>query len=180
MFFSCSNLPTIVIPKSVISIGSNAFEYCANLATVRIGAGVSRIDDYAFGFCSALSAVFFFGNSPPFNSTNFHVFNADPGAVKIYYLPGTTGWTSSFAGISMVLWNPQIQTGYASFGVHSNRFGFHITGTTDIPVIVQACTNLASANWDPLQTLTLTNGLYYFSDPTWANSAAGWYRITAP
>ena len=31
-----------------------------------------------------------------------------------------------------------------SLGVRTNRFGFTITGTADIPVVVEACTNLAS------------------------------------
>jgi hypothetical protein len=61
----------------------------------------------------------------------------------------------------VVLWNPQIQTGDGSFGVQNNQFGFNITGASNIPIAVEACTNLASPVWIPLQSLTLTNGLFY-------------------
>ena len=84
--------------------------------------------------------------------------------VTVYYLPGTTGWSTTFAGLPAVLWNPLIQTGDASFGVQNNQFGFDITGAANLTVVVEACTNLASPVWTPLQTVTLTNGLFYFSD----------------
>jgi hypothetical protein len=79
-----------------------------------------------------------------------------------------------------VLWNPSIQTANASFGVQTNRFDFTITGTTNIPIVVEACTNLATASWTPLQTCTLTNGLIYFSDPQWTNHPSRFYRLRSP
>ena len=44
-----------------------------------------------------------------------------------------------------------------------------ITGSTDIPIVVEASTNLLSASWTALQTPTLTNGSLYLSDPEWTN-----------
>jgi len=55
-----------------------------------------------------------------------------------------------------------------------------ITGTTNIPIVVEACTNLASPVWTPLQTVTLTNGLFYFSDPQWTNYSGRFYSIQMP
>jgi hypothetical protein len=79
-----------------------------------------------------------------------------------------------------VLWNPLIKASGSSFGISNNQFGFNITGTTNIPIVVEACTNLASPVWTPLQTLTLTNGLFYFSDPQWTNYPGRFYRISSP
>jgi hypothetical protein len=79
-----------------------------------------------------------------------------------------------------VLWNPLIQTSDGSFGVQNNQFGFNFTGTTNIPVEVEACTNLANPVWTTLQSLTLTNGLVYFSEPLQTNSSGRFYRISAP
>jgi len=79
-----------------------------------------------------------------------------------------------------VLWNPQAQTGDASFGVRQNRFGFNITGTAGIPIVVEASADLAARLWVPLQSCMLTNGLIYFSDPQWANYASRFYRIRSP
>ena len=64
--------------------------------------------------------------------------------------------------------------------VRTNNFGFNITGSTNIPIVVEACTKLGSASWIALQTCTLTNGSLYFSDPQWTNSPARFYRIRSP
>jgi hypothetical protein len=94
---------------------------------------------------------------------------------RFYRLRGLT-----FTGLPAVLWNPQVQTKGASFGVRTNKFGFTITGTTDIPLVVEACANLASPVWVPLQSCTLTNGLFYFSDPNWTNYPSRFYHIRWP
>ena len=67
-----------------------------------------------------------------------------------------------------------------TFGVRSNQFGFNITGTADIPVVVEASTNLVPASWTALQTCTLTNGSVYFSDPRWTNYPGRFCRIRSP
>jgi hypothetical protein len=67
-----------------------------------------------------------------------------------------------------------------SFGVQANQFGFDITGTAGIPIVLEACTNLASPVWVPLLNGTLTNGSFYFSDPDWANYPGRFYRFRSP
>jgi hypothetical protein len=79
-----------------------------------------------------------------------------------------------------VLWNPQAQTNDPSFGVRQGQFGFNITGTPDIPLVVEATTNLAAQSWVPLQSCTLTNGLIYFGDSQWTNYSGRLYRIRSP
>ena len=101
----------------------------------------------------------------------------------VYYLPGTTGWGAPgtpFGGLPTMLWNPQAQTSDGSFGVQTNRFGFNITGTTNIPIVIEACANLASPVWVPLQSCTLTNGSVYFCDPQWTNYPGRFYRFRSP
>ena len=97
----------------------------------------------------------------------------------VYYLPGTTGWSvfSADTGLTPVPWNPLIQASGTNFGVGSNDFGFNITGTTNIPIVVEASTDLASPVWTSLQTNTLANGSFDFSDPQWTNYAERYYRI---
>jgi len=60
---------------------------------------------------------------------------------------------------------PQMQTRSASPGVRTNQFGFNITGTSNIVVVVEASTKLGNPTWSPLATNTLTDGSSYFSDP---------------
>jgi len=59
-------------------------------------------------------------------------------------------------------------------------FGFNITGTADIPLVVEATTNLANGAWVPLPSLNLTNGLLHFHDPEWIGYPARMYRIRSP
>jgi BspA type Leucine rich repeat region (6 copies) len=175
-FSECTNLTNVIIDNGVTSIGQYAFEQC-NLTSVTIPGSVTKIEDYAFYACNSLTSVFFTGDTPSVDST---VFAQDFSNPVIYYLPGTTGWSSPFASRQALLWNPLIQTSGTTFGVQSNQFGFNITGTDYIPIVVEACTNLANSGWLPLQTNTLTNGSYYFSDPQWTNYPERFYRISSP
>jgi len=79
-----------------------------------------------------------------------------------------------------MLWNPQVQTNDGSFGVRDNHFGFNITGTADIPIVIEASSNLAVPSRIPLKTCTLTNGLIYFSDQQWTNYPGRFYLIRSP
>jgi hypothetical protein len=166
------------IPFGITSIDGNAFNYCTSVTEINLPATVTNIGEYAFTFCTSLTNLFFEGNAPAIDWTAF----ANDNFETAYYLPGSTGWAafSSLTDVPSVLWNPLIQTSDGNFGVRSNQFGFKITGITNIPIVVEACTNLASPVWTPLQTLTLTNGSFYFSDLQWTNYPARYYRIGSP
>jgi hypothetical protein len=199
-FYNCGNLASVTIPGSVISIGYGAFSYCIGLTSVTIANGVTNIGDsafydctslttvtipssvtsngdYAFFDCTNLTSVYFKGNAPTFGSSLF----LNDTDVTVYYLPGATNWPLFISpGVPAVLWNPLIQTGDGGFGVRSNQFGFDITGTTNIPIVVEACVNLANPVWTRLQSLTLTNGLFHFSEARQTNSSGRYYRISSP
>ena len=74
---------------------------------------------------------------------------------------------------------PQVLTRDASFGVRTNQFGFTITGTSNLVIVVDASTNLANHKWAPVGTNTLANGSSYFSDPQWTNYPGRFYRLRA-
>jgi hypothetical protein len=110
------------------------------------------------------------------------VFGSDNKAT-VYYLPGTTGWSNTFAGRPTALWflpSPLILNNGPSFGVQSNAFGFIISWATNISVVVEACTNLADPVWFPVATNTLTNGSFNFSEPLQTTSPGRFYRISSP
>ena len=175
-FISCTSLTNITLPNSVTSVGEEAFSSCTNLIEVTFGNGVTNLGFSQFWFCPRLTTLFFEGNAP---TGAFSLF-AGSARPTIYYLPGTSGWGSTFGGAPTVLWNPQIQIGGTSFGVRTNQFGFILTGTSNLVVVVEASTNLANAAWSPLATNTLAGGLSYFSDPQWAKYPSRFYRLRWP
>jgi len=170
------------LPDSVTNIASSAFYGCANLTGITIGTNVTSIGSSAFYNCTRLTAVCFQGNAPGGGSDS-SVFSGDNSAT-VYYLPGTTGWHSPFDSCRAFLWNPQPQTSGTSFSVRTNRFGFTIIGSSNLVIVVEACT-LTNSIWVPVGTNTLntfigTNGTSYFSDPKWTNYSVRCYRLRSP
>jgi hypothetical protein len=181
-FNNCNNLTNVVLPDSFTSLGEYSFYRCSNLTRITIPSGVSNLQPAVFSCCTSLTEVYFQSNAPtiaalgPFDDP---AFNADTN-VTVYYLAGTTGWSNTYDGVPAVLWNPLIQTGDGNFGVRNSEFGFDITSTNTIPIVVEACTNLANPVWIALTNVTLTSGLFHFSEPLQAESAGRYYRISSP
>ena len=174
-FYSCRGLASVTIGNGVADIGNWAFEGCASLTSITIPNSVTSIGDTAFWYCTSLTGIYFKGNAP---SGGASVFNGDNNAT-VYYLPGTVGWGADFGGRPTALWflpNPMILTG-SSFGLKTNRFGFIISWATNIPVVVEACTDLANPIWSPVGTNTLTSGSSCFSDTAWTNYPGRFYRL---
>ena len=57
MFYGCTNLQNMILPRNVTSIDCSAFYDCAALTTIEIGNGVTSIGYDAFYGCSALANV---------------------------------------------------------------------------------------------------------------------------
>lgn len=58
MFKNCSNLENLIIPDTIISIGSYAFYRCINLKTVNIPINVEYIDKCSFFNCKNLKEIY--------------------------------------------------------------------------------------------------------------------------
>jgi hypothetical protein len=177
-FYCCSHLSNVTIPASVTNIGSYAFGFCTSLTNLTIPAAVTSIGDYSCQGCSSLCSVYFLGDAPAADST---VFSSAPKAT-VYYLPGTKGWSNSFGSVPTAPWflpNPLILTNGPGFGLPGNVFGFMISWAPDTCVVVEACTNLASPAWLPLQTNVLTNGWCFFSEPLQAAGGGRFYRVSS-
>ena len=56
-FFSCADLASISIPRSVIKIGIGAFEECRNLPAISLPEKLESIEKYAFAGCSSIDSI---------------------------------------------------------------------------------------------------------------------------
>jgi hypothetical protein len=176
MFFGCTNLVTVALGRGITNIEDGAFSYCASLTSLTIPKNVLYLGHSAFFLCTSLRGVLFLGNAP---ALSWDVFYDDTKATA-YYLPGTTGWGPTYEQLPTVLWNPQLQTRGPTFGVRTNRFGFTITGASNLVLVVEACTNLAHPAWFAVGTNSLSGGASYFSDPGWTNFRSRFYRLRPP
>jgi len=164
VFAFCTSLTSATIPGSVTTIGSYAFYCCTNLASVTVGASVTNLGVWVFPGCGDLTGVYFLGDAPTVDK--FAFLGSDN--VTVYYLPEAKGW------------RPQVQTGSDDLGVRTNQFGFAISGTSGMAIVVEACTNLASPVWSAVGTNTFADGWSDFNDPQWTNYPARFYRLSDP
>jgi len=125
-FANCTNLTSLTVPASVTSIGNyafydcygltsvnilanttslpqGAFDYCYRLATATIPAGVTSIGQYAFYYCTNLSGVYFMGTNAPASIGSSTYYNDN--ILTNYYLPGATGFGSTFGGRPTAVWD---------------------------------------------------------------------------
>jgi hypothetical protein len=172
-FAFCTSLANIYIPNSVL--GSDEFQGCTGLTNVTVGPTVTLVADGAFLDCSNLTAVYFQGNAPALGGSPFN-----NNLSIVYYIPGTVGWGPTFAGRPALAIQMQIQVMDASFGIKTNQFGFNITGSYGLTLVIEATTNLVNPIWYRLQTNTLSTGSSYFRDPTWTNYPRRFYRLSWP
>ena len=187
-FYPDGRAGSYTLPASVTSIEEYAFQDCGSLTSVTLPSSLISIGSMAFAACTSLNGLYFQGNAPSADWTVFSWYDDSYGMhylpnATVYYLPGTTGWGSSFESLPTAPWflpSPLILSRSPSFGVQTNQFGFIISWATNLSVVVEACTNLGQGGWSPVSTNTLTNGWSYFSDPHWMSYPSRFYHLSFP
>lgn len=178
VFYGCRTLTNITIASSVTNIANAAFKNCWALERITLPSHVSGLGYQAFADCYDLISVFFTGDAPL--SVGDSLFS-NSGPLTVYYLPGATGWGSTFGDRPTVCWAPTVLNddtfGFSGQGV----FAFTIASTSAIPIVVQASSTLKADAWTALTNTTL-NGqdTLTITDPSAAAHPARFYRIAWP
>jgi hypothetical protein len=165
-----------VVPETVSDIQYGAFDGCVELTSVTMGPTVTNVGYTAFFRCAHLKGVYFLGDAPskwmsPFDNTS---------TTTIYYLPGTQGWTSSFASRPTAQWSlpyPLLLGPKIGLGGTNDGFRFRISWATNIPVVVEASQTMSNPQWEAVSTNTLTGGWTDFNEPLWTNYSGRFYRV---
>jgi len=171
-FSACTNLAHLSIPSGVKIIESEVFRDCRKLRSITIPDTVTSLGNPLLYYCTNLSAIYFLGDAPYYSGTLFGAAN-----LTVYYLPGKAGWYRTYGGCPAVPWHAEPQPEDASFGIHTNRFGFTIVGTSNLVVVIEACTNLAGNRWVAVKTNRLFGGSYHFIDGETPGNASRFYRV---
>ncbi len=147
-------LNTTSSPAGTGNVSGGGTYYCDSVAQITATPGTG----YFFHAWSGTGTGSYTGTNNPASAT----------------MNGNIGETASFLPV------PVFQTINTRFGSTDNAFGFTITGTTNIIIVIEACTNLIQPAWLPLQTNVLTNTVLKFSDPQWTNYHDRFYRFLVP
>jgi hypothetical protein len=159
------------MPSNVLSIGERAFAACDSLISVTIPASVTNISERAFED-AAITAVYFLGDAP---AVDGDIFDGCSDTLRVYALPGTTGWGTTFAEYTPEPWSPTITE--AGWDPGTGCFSLHAHWAAGMKAVLQVQTNLVSGDWQPLYTNTFFNATCRFYDPEWTNHPSRFHRL---
>lgn len=194
-FYGCF-LTHIDLPDTLTEIGERAFWGNSRLTEIHIPYGLTSIGDYAFEGCGSLrqlilpstvvhlgksavrgvGALYCQGQPPQYDAS------APPigSGYTVYYVPGTPGWSSVYAGATTAEWTSPIVYEPRSIvdPVHGTfSIGFLAAWAPGGTVVVEATSQLVAPNWSPISTNVLTTGTLSFIDSAMAGIPSRSYRV---
>lgn len=169
----CLGLSNVMLPEGLTALGLAAFADCSSLTEVSFPASLAAIKALAFARTTNLVAAYFLGNAP--GAERLFPMESLP---TVFYLPGTTGWTSSFGGAPTAEWAPLAEDPRVDGGL----FAASVTGPVSVVVVLKARSALESAApWRPVSTdaIPVTRRLVV-SDSVADGSPMHVYRVRVP
>ena len=121
-FYNCISLINVAMSQSVTNIEANAFYNCIGLENFTVGNGLTRIASKSFYNCMGLENFYSLGNAPTLGTD---VFKGVPSSARVYHFGNTSGWTSTFGGLSTAVLNETRSTVQST--TNSPAYGDEIT-----------------------------------------------------
>ena len=83
-FYSCESITDLILPDSVISVGSGAFNNAISLESITLSAGLSVFDVSILNGCTSLACVYVSESSEHFISEDGILYNCDQTELIVY------------------------------------------------------------------------------------------------
>ena len=177
-FENCRSLESIKIGNEVTTIDREVFMNCQSLKTIVIPGKVASLGSMVFCDCRFLETLIFQGNAPA-HSPYFDAF-LGCNVSTVYYMPGTTGWSSKYCTRPAFPWHLQMERSNAGFAEANQGFQFTVTGPTNLAVVIEVCSDLGNPMWERLATNVLSAGTFQFTDPEPVSLSGRFYRTRWP
>lgn len=158
--FIYDGITNVIIGNNVTDIEGHAFWDCYLLISVTLGRNISYLGDQCFSYCPELVTVTLVGG------------------LSAYFVGDPFGG-SDFATFDVVT-QPVISNLAPSPAGHQGGFGFRINWASGQLIVVEACTNLVSPLWTPIQTNFLTDSVLDFKDSRSFAFNSQFYRVLSP
>jgi len=168
-FLWCYGLTSVSFGEGITSIGISAFELCTNLTSVTLPASVTNLEPRAFLLCTKLKSAYFRGNAPSSESVGFSLGFEN---ATVFYQPGTSGWTSTFAGRPTAMWIALVLS--LPSQPQTTPLILHTTSPAPSQVRVQRSTDLI--HWEDWQTVTKAAGPSTLQDADAGTTPYRFYR----
>jgi hypothetical protein len=173
-FSQCFQMTDIQIPNNVTNIGHMAFASCNALMAVVLPRSLTSLGTDAFAFCQRLRAVYFMGDAPAMSQPFTGSYQ-----MTAYYLPGAAGFTAATINAPLVVWDARVTAIRTWRRGDFKQFALELAGSSNLAVVVEACTNLLKPVWLPIGTNTLLGGAAEIVDRNAANLSCCFYRVGA-